>query len=259
MPSNARKNATTSSMTSDPTTRATVRRNVCTATLATLRYARVGIISKRKMRLSSRRVQPPRRVEEVERVAGRRRVDDDQVEARRRRAARAASPSPCIPACRRARRRRCGRSGCRGCVAPVPASRRCASRAGRTSTSCRASTPTARRRARRVPSSSQRLRSISLGSFGQLLEAERVGEPLGGIDRDDARVAALARAFEREHRRGRRLADAAAAAADHDLVLGDDAATFPLEGSVAARHSRSIPRVERVGERVELRRARCRA
>ena len=70
MPSNARKNETTSSMTSEPTTRATVRRNVCTATLATRRYARVGIISKRKMRLS-RSLSEPGRVEEVERVAGR--------------------------------------------------------------------------------------------------------------------------------------------------------------------------------------------
>ncbi len=55
MPSNARKNATTSSIASDPTTRATVRRNVCTATLATFRYARVGIIIMRKMRLSRSR------------------------------------------------------------------------------------------------------------------------------------------------------------------------------------------------------------
>ena len=81
MPSNARKNATTSSITSEPTTRATVRRNVCTATLATRRYARVGIINSRKMRLSSRRVRRLRRVEEVERVPGRRRVDDDEIEA----------------------------------------------------------------------------------------------------------------------------------------------------------------------------------
>jgi hypothetical protein len=52
----------------DPTTRATVRRNVCTATLATSN-ARVGIISMRKMRLSSRRSAGEAR-QEVEARAG---------------------------------------------------------------------------------------------------------------------------------------------------------------------------------------------
>ena len=204
------------------------------------------------MRLSRRREQALRRVEEVERVPGRRRVDDDEVEVRPRRAARAASPSPCTPACRRARRRRCGRSGCRGSAAPVPAS---AALRGDEHVERRLRVEHQRRRARplgravAVVGPARRGRSRS-ASFGEVLEPERVGEPLGGVDRDDARVAAPARAFEREHRRGRGLADAAGAAAE----------TTSCRRRRARRSMRfvtaaSIPRVERVGEHVDLRRA----
>ena len=116
MPSNARKNATMSSTTSVPTTRDTCAGTPAAATRATRSAVRVGTISSRKIAVVEQAGEPLRRVEEVERVPGRRRVDDDQVEARRPRAARAASPSPCTPACPRARRRCCGRSGSRGCV-----------------------------------------------------------------------------------------------------------------------------------------------
>src|SRR5581483_8794291 len=56
MPSNASKNVMTSETTSVPTTRDTVRRNACVAALTARRYARVGMISSRKMRLSRNRV-----------------------------------------------------------------------------------------------------------------------------------------------------------------------------------------------------------
>ena len=52
----------------------------------------------------------------------------------------------------------------------------------------------------------------------ELGEAERVGEPARRIDREHDRPPALERAPERDRRRGRRLADAAAAGADDDVV-----------------------------------------
>ena len=52
----------------------------------------------------------------------------------------------------------------------------------------------------------------------EVLEPERVRESLGRIDGDDHRVAPTARAFDRERRRGRRLAHAAGAAAHHDVT-----------------------------------------
>ena len=67
--------------------------------------------------------------------------------------------------------------------------------------------------------------------------------------------ATLACAFEREHRRDRRLADAAAAAADHHAALGDELVDASCLRRCRRRrgHSCSIPRVERVGEHVDLR------
>ena len=56
----------------------------------------------------------------------------------------------------------------------------------------------------------------------QVLEPERVGEALGRVDGDDDRVATAARALDRERRRGRRLADAAGAAAQDDVPLFDE-------------------------------------
>ena len=83
------------------------------------------------------------------------------------------------------------------------------------------------------------------GRIRQIFEPERVGEAFGRIDRDDTRLAALARAFEREHGRDRRLADTAAPAADQHPAL-----RHQRRGRVV--HSVSIPR-ERAGERVDLR------
>ncbi len=80
MPSNARKNATMSLTTSEPTTREIVRRNACTAAPAMRMPVRVGTISNRKIAVVEEAQQPLRRVEEVERVPARRGVHDDEVE-----------------------------------------------------------------------------------------------------------------------------------------------------------------------------------
>ena len=88
--------------------------------------------------------QPFRRVEEVERVARRRGVDDDEVPLVLGEQADPASPSPCTPACRRATWRRSDRTGCPESLAPVrsgvldrPSRRTCGA--------CRASSRAARR------------------------------------------------------------------------------------------------------------------
>ena len=111
---------------------------VWVATPRARRPARVGIMSSRKTRLSRKRVSRPGRVEEVQGVAGRWRVDDDQVEATAHGAARTASPSPCTPGCRRGRPRCCGRAGCRGWPPPVAAIRRYGRRRRRRWSWCRA-------------------------------------------------------------------------------------------------------------------------
>ena len=69
--------------------------------------------------------------------------------------------------------------------------------------------------------------------------AQRVGEAFRRIDGDHAGPAALARAFEREHGRDRRLADAAAPAA-HQHVRS---VTNDLTLHVDARHKPSIPAI----------------
>ena len=81
IPSNARKNATMSSTTSEPTTRDTVRRNVCTATLATLQVRARRHHQQPEDAVVEHAQQPVGRVEEVERVTGRRSVDDDDLVA----------------------------------------------------------------------------------------------------------------------------------------------------------------------------------
>ena len=80
MPSNARKKPITSSTTSRPTTREIVRRNALVATAVTRSAERVGTISMPEDPVVEEACEPARRVEEVERVTRRRRVDDDEVE-----------------------------------------------------------------------------------------------------------------------------------------------------------------------------------
>ncbi len=152
IPSNARKNATTSSMTSVPTTRddGAQERLHRRARDPQVRAGRHHQQPEDPVVEQAR--EPPGRVEEVERVARRRRVDDDEVEAALARAARAASPSPCTPACPDSAPddvaveavvedalRLLGVGGVRG------------RRGGRTSTSCRASAPRVVRSAGRRP------------------------------------------------------------------------------------------------------------
>ncbi len=221
-------------MTSEPTTRATVRRNVCTATLATRRYARVGIISKPEDAVVEQAREPLGRVEEVERVPRRRRVDDDEVEValvvqlvqllHRHVFLRAAE--------------RAGDVAVEGVVEDalrllsVDAALRATSR----SNVDFVSSISAESRPPGAASPVGPRAAVDLGRIvGEVLDAERVGEPARGIDRHHARVPAAARAFERDHGRGRRLADAAGAATDDDAAVVDELVD-------ADRHSRSIPR-----------------
>ena len=62
------------------------------------------------------------RVEEVDGVARRRRVDDEQVVVAGLRQTQHATRPPCTRRCRRACPTGSGRGGCRGCAAPAPAS-----------------------------------------------------------------------------------------------------------------------------------------
>ena len=118
-------------------------------------------------------------VEEVEGVARGRRVDDDQVEVARPRAARRASPSPCTPGCPTARWRCCGRSGCRGSrSACCRVGGVLASPARRRSSWCRASAPTARRASRP---------RCDAGLVVELVEARARRPGVGRVDGDDAR------------------------------------------------------------------------
>ena len=80
MPSNARKKATTSSTGSVPTTREMVRRNACAATAAHAQRGTGRHHQEAEDAVVEQPGEPAGRVEEVERVPGRRRVDHDEVE-----------------------------------------------------------------------------------------------------------------------------------------------------------------------------------
>ena len=219
MPSNARKKAITSSMTSRPTTRATVRRNACAAALVTRNVVRVGAISIRKIRLSRQPGEPARRVEEVERVPGGWRVDDDEVEPARRRAARRASPSPCTPACPRARRRCCGRSGSsRMRCACSSSSAYCVTSWSNVDFGVehqRVESTVHRRVAVGDPTATGRSRAAcSRGARARACSARR----LAGSMVTTTASRPSSRALDRERRRGGRLAHAAGAAAHHDVA-----------------------------------------
>ena len=177
---------------------------------STLSPSRPGMVSNCSERESMNSDSRSRRVEEVERVAARRGVEHEQVVAALAGSARRASPSPCTPASRPRRSRAPGRCGWRGprraCArrarATRSARRRCAWR--------RASSPTARRSTGAIST-----RRSSLPSSAQ---AERVGEPPRRVDRHHRHLAPARRHPQRDRRRGRRLAHAARAGADADLL-----------------------------------------
>ena len=118
-------------------------------------------------------------------------------------------------------------------------------RGRRRSTWCRASAPTAR------PASRRRSRR---GSLRQALEAQGVGQPPGRVDGDDGGSAAPPGRLHGEDGGGRRLADAAGAAADDDrrpCRRGSSSGTAVLRASPRHRpRARSIPsRQERAASR----------
>ena len=197
--------------------------------------------------------QAPGRVEEVERVAGRRRVDDDEVEV-------AVVVELVQLLHRHVLLRAAERAGdvaveavVEDALAPGRSSPRCAvtswSNVDFVSSISAESVPPGSARAVVVPASRGRSRcGVSESVSSPSASASR----LAGSIVTTHGVAALPRAFEREHRGGRRLADAAAAAADQRRGAR---ATSALGSSDAARrrHSALDPARERVGERVDLR------
>ena len=112
--------------------------------------------------------------------------------------------------------RSAGRSGSRGSGRASPRRARACGRPRRRSPSRRASSPRARpRRGRRPPPRTAPGRP-GARSLPSSLEAERVGEALGRVDRQHRDLLAAGRHPGGDRRRGRRLADAARAGADAD-------------------------------------------
>ena len=119
-----------------------------------------------------------RGVEEVQRRARRRGVDDDQVPLRRWPRAGRASPSPCTPACRRTTWRWSGRRGWPGSSrrgpgwrGPAPSRRRCGA--------CPASSRAARLARRRAGTPVD-----AAGLVAQLRQPQRLGQPARRVDRE---------------------------------------------------------------------------
>ena len=145
IPSNAWKKATASASTSVPMTLPIERSIGWAATLSTRRPRRVGIIISLNTGWSRKRASVRGRVEEVERVARRRRVDDDEVEA-------LVAVQGEQPLGRHVLLRAAERAGDvavegvgRGSASPARRWPRWPRPGRRTSSPCRASTPTARR------------------------------------------------------------------------------------------------------------------
>ena len=138
-----------------------------------------------------------RRVEEVERVARRRRIEHQQVVARPPGGARGASPSPCTPASPRRRSTARGRSGSR---TPRRASRRrarCARPDRRRCAWRRASSPTARPSPPPSPAAASRSGSTRCSSLPSSGEPERVGQSPRRVDRQHGDALARARPCRR--------------------------------------------------------------
>ena len=89
----------------------------------------------------------------------------------------------------------------------------------------------------------------------ELVDAERVGQSLGGIDRDDRDLGALGRHPQGDRRRGRRLADASGSGADADPLaveqLGDAHGAPPASAlRERVRQDLDLARAELLGEHV---------
>ena len=212
MPSNARKNATTSSTTSVPTTVTIVRRNACTATPATRSDGARRHHEQPEDPVVEQPGEPPRRVEEVERVAGRWRVDDDEVEA--------AFVVQLVQLLHRhvllRARQRAGDVAVEAVLedplAPAPASvaLRVTSRSNVdfVSSISAESRPPSAPVAVRIPPFQ---RAVDLARrVRQVSSPSALARRLAGSIVTTTALRPLARAFDREHGRGRRLADAAA-------------------------------------------------
>ena len=172
---------------------------------------------------STRLADPLGRVEEVERVRGRRRVEHDEVVVDRRRARRGASPSPCTPASPRA-----SRSGTRR---PCSSTMRCGDLGARrvarhelVEGPLRVEHHRARASPfeRRGPSSSKSATGTSLLLGRHLVEAQAVREAPRRVDRQAEDALALHRGMHRERGGGRGLAHPSAPHADHHAVLVQD-------------------------------------
>ena len=155
--------------------------------------------------------QPAGRVEQVEGVAGRRACPPPPGRRPGPRSARRASPWPCTPGCPTGRRPGSGRGGWPGWPPPVRGS----GRSGRTRSS---KVPlVSSMRACSSPGQSPR---TTVGELVQRLDAQRVGQAPGRVDRDDAGPPPVPGRLEGEGGRHRGLADATGAAAHHHGPVG---------------------------------------
>ena len=100
------------------------------------------------------------------------------------------------------------------------------------------------------PAGSHRARGISRGVFDRCSSPSVSARRLAGSMVTTHGVAAPARALERERRRGRRLADAAGAAADHDVPVVDDVGDRRHRAAHVVE--RGDPEREVVGEEFDL-------
>ncbi len=153
-----------------------------------------------------------RRVQEVQRVARRRGVHHDQVPFVFCREAVPASPWPCTPACPPATWPPSDRTGC-----PGSASARSAPEYWTTISS------NVRRMSSIIACSSPDTSGASGTRWGvlpEILDAQRLRQSLGRVDRQHDDGAAVLGGAQRHRRRGRGLSDAARAAADDHAVGG---------------------------------------
>ena len=202
MPSKARKNEMMSSITRGADHAADLAHERVQGRARDAEAAsRAGTISTRNTRLSSSRIEPLRRVEEVERVPRRRRVDDDEVVVTGLVELVQPLHRHVLLRARRARRRGCGRSGSRGCGRAAPRSPRSGRRARRTSSLVSSMSAVSRPRGGRVAVGIPQ-RAVHLVVVGRG-EAERVGEAARRVDRDHRDASAAACALDRERGRGR--------------------------------------------------------
>ena len=207
------KNAMASSITSPPTTLATVRRNVCAATFTAFITPRPGAVTMRNRRWSRKRVQAPRGVDEVEGVAGGRRVDDDEVEV-------GALVQLVELLHRHVLLRARQRAGDVAVEAVLEDARALLGGGG---VGHHEVVEGALGVEHQRPQLARPVAVDARGRAGEALEAERVGQALGRVDGDDHGAASGPRRLERQHGGGGRLADAAGAAAHEDAALHDAA------------------------------------